>query len=172
MQPEEEQLRKLSRRYFRLAIVSLFLMAFLRGLSPFFFSIFFWPALGFGVLGVYYQFAARREEKAKTAQWHQPDYSPASSSNGKRMILIVIIGAISLLAIVGSLISSMKSDDASSTETSQRAESEQQQQRQESSAAYDKAQQEYNNQNYRSSISITRNGLLEDPNSIDLMLML
>src|SRR6478609_487716 len=179
MQPEEEQLRKLSGRYFRLAIVSLFLMAFLRGLSPFFFSIFFWPALGLGIIGFYYQRAARKEEEAKTAQWRQPGYGAPSSSNSKRTTLIVIVSAISLMVIVSSLISSMKGSNTSSTETNQTVKPEQKEENQESSneekqelSTYDKAQQEYNNQNYRSAISIARNGLLESPNNNDLMLLL
>lgn len=178
MQPEEELLKKLSRRYFQIAVVSLFLMAFLRGLSPFFFTLFFWPALGFGILAFYYQRAARKEEEAKTAQWNQPNYGSASSSNSRRMTLIVIVSAISLLIIISSLISSMRSSETSSTETNQTVEPEQKEEKQESSkekqepSAYEKAQLEYNSQNYRSSISIAREALAQDPNNNDLMLLL
>lgn len=86
-------------------------------------------------------------------------------------MLIVIVSAISLLIIVGSLFSSKKNSESSSKETNQTVEPDPQQEKQESSA-YAKAQQEYNNQNYRSSISIARNALAEDPNNNDLMLML
>jgi hypothetical protein len=172
MQPEEEQLRKLSRRYFRLAIVSLFLMAFLRGLGPFFFSLFFWPALGLGILGLYYQWVARKEEQVKTAQWHQPDYESPSGSKNKRLVLIVIVSALSLLVIISALISSKKSSDTSSTNESTQTEEAESQPEETKSSAYDNALKEYNNQNYRLSISIARKALISDPNSNDLMLVL
>jgi len=170
MQPEEEQLKKLSRRYFRLAIVSLFLMAFLRGLSPFFFSIFFWPALGLGILGFYYQWAARKEDQAKTAQWHQPDPSAPSGVKNKRVILMVIASAVFLLVIISSLFSSNKSDD-SSNETTKTEEPESQQE-DTNPSEYDRALLEYNKQNYRLSISIARKALIDDPKNNDLMLVL
>jgi tetratricopeptide (TPR) repeat protein len=170
MQPEEEQLKKLSRRYFRLAVISLFLMALLRGLSSFFFTLFFWPGVGFGILAFYYQRAAKKEEEAKTAQWHQPDSAPSSNSN-KRITLIVIVSAVSLLVIISSLISSMKGSDTSSNETTQTTEPESQQEETKSSE-YDKALLEYNNQNYRQSISIARKALIGDPNNNDLMQIL
>jgi cell division protein FtsL len=169
MPPEEEQLRKFSRRYFRLATVSLFLMAFLRGISLFFFSIFFWPALGFGILGFYYRWAARKEEEAKTAQWHQPDY-PSPSNSNKRITLMVIASAVFLLVIISSLFSSKKSNETSN-ETTQTVEPESQQEKTQSSD-YNNALQEYNNQNYRSSISIARKALIGEPNNNELMLVL
>jgi len=167
---EEEQLKRLSRRYFQLTVICLFLMALLRGLSSFFFTLFFWPAVGFGILAFYYQRAAKKEEEAKTAQWHQPDSAPSSSSN-KRMTLIVIASAVSLLVIISSLFSSKKSSDTSSDETTQTVEPESQQVETKSSE-YDKALQEYNNQKYRQSISIARKALIGEPNNNDLMLVL
>jgi len=172
MQPEEEQLKKLSKRYIQLTVISLFLMALLQGLSSFFFTLFFWPAVGFGILAFYYQRAAKKEEEAKTAQWHQPDSASTSNSNNKRMTLIVIVSAVSLLVIISSLISSKKSSDTSSSnETTQTAEPESQQEETKSSE-YDRALQEYNNQNYKQSISIARKALIGDPNNNDLMLVL
>ncbi len=170
MQPEEEQLKKLSKRYFQFAVASLFLMALLRGLSSFFFTLFFWPALGFGILAFYYQRAAKSEEEAKTAQWQEPNTS-ASSGNNKRMTLIVIASAVSLLVIVSSLISSKKGDDTSSHETTQTDESDTQQEEKKSSE-YDKALQGYNSQNYRESIAIARNALIKEPGNNDLLLVL
>jgi hypothetical protein len=171
MQPEEEQLKKLRNRYFQLAVISLFLMALLQGLSSFFFTLFFWPAIGFGLLGFYYQRAAKKEEEAKTAQWHEPDYSPSSTQNNKRMTLIVIASAISLLVIISSLIPSKKNSNSSSNETTEKVEPESQVE-QTITSEYDKALQEYNNQNYRQSIAIARKGLIGDPNNNDLMLVL
>jgi len=171
MQPEEEQLIKLSRRYFQLTVISFFLMALLQGLSSFFFTLFFWPAVGFGILAFYYQRAAKREEEAKTAQWHQPNSTSSSSSTNKRITLIVIVSAVSLLVIISSLFSSKKSNDTASKETTQTVEPESQQVETKSSE-YDRALQEYNNQNYKQSISIARNALISDPNNNDLMLVL
>jgi tetratricopeptide (TPR) repeat protein len=170
MQDEEEQLKKLSKRYFQLGVASLFLMAILRGLSPFFFTLFFWPALGLGILGFYYQWAARKEEQAKTAQWHQPDSSVSPSFKNKRIILMVIASAVFLLIIISSQFSSEKSD-ASSDKTIQPVESESQEEETKSSE-YDKASMEYNKQNYRQSISIAKKAMISDPNNNDLMLML
>jgi tetratricopeptide (TPR) repeat protein len=170
MQPEEEQLKKLSKRYFQLSVICFFLMALLQGLSSFFFTLFFWPAIGLGILGFYYQRAAKKEEEAKTAQWHQPDAVPSSSST-KRMTLIVIVSAVSLLVIISSVISSMKSSDTSSSETTQTTEPEPQPVETKSSK-YDEALQEYNSQNYKQSISIARKALIGDPNNNDLMLVL
>ncbi|HEV8514234.1 MAG TPA: hypothetical protein VGQ59_13220 [Cyclobacteriaceae bacterium] len=170
MQPEEEQLKKLSSRYFQFAVVCLFLMAFLRGLSPFFFTLFFWPALGLGIIGFYYQRAARKEEDAKTAQWHQPEYPTPTNSN-KRITLIVIASAVFLLVIISSLFSSNKDTDTSSHETTQPVEEDSQQEEIKSSE-YDIAVQEFNNQNYKQSISIARNAIIRDPNNSDLMLIL
>ena len=169
MQPEEEQLKKLSKRYFQLAVISLFLMALLRGLSSFFFTLFFWPALGFGILAFYYQRAAKNVEEAKTAQWHQPG-SATSSGSSKRMTLIVIVSAVSFLVIISSVVSSIRSSDTVN-ETTKTVETESQQEESKSSE-YDEAFQEYNKQNYRQSISIARKALLADPNNNDLMLVL
>lgn len=88
MQPGEDQLIKLSRRYFQLAVASLFLMALLQGLSSFFFTLFFWPALGFGILAFYYQRAAKSQEEARIPQWQEAD-APSSSVNNKRITLMV-----------------------------------------------------------------------------------
>jgi preprotein translocase subunit SecG len=143
----------------------------LRGLNSFFFTLFFWPALGFGILALYYQRAAKKEEQDNTAQWHQPDASGPSASNNKRITLIVIVSAVSLLVIISSLITSKKNSDASSTEKKLTGDPELQQE-EATSSEYDKALQEYNKQNYRQSISIARNGLLGDPGNNDLMLVL
>jgi tetratricopeptide (TPR) repeat protein len=170
MEPEEEKLKKLSRRYFRVAVVSLFLMALLRGLSSFFFALFFWPAIGLGIIGFYYQRAAKKEEEDKTAQWHQPDSSAPSGFKNKRIILMVIASAVFLLIIISSQFSSEK-NDISSDKTTLTDEPEAQQEEAKSSE-YDRASIEYNKQNYRQSISIARKALIGDPNNNDLMLML
>jgi len=167
---QEEELAKLSRRYFQLAVVSFFLMAFLHGLSSFFFTVFFWPALGFGVLAFYYQRAAKREEQAKTAQWHDPDGQSSSGSNNRRITLMVIVSALSLLVIIISLISSRKSNGTSSDGTTKTDEVETQ--GVVKSDEYEKARQEYNSQNYKRSISTARNALISDPGNKELMLVL
>lgn len=172
MQPEEEQLKKLSRRYFRLAVVSLFLLAILRGLSSFFFTLFFWPAVGFGILAVYYQRAAKKEEEAKTAQWHQPDASSSSGFKNKRITLMVIVSAVFLLVIISSFFSSRKSNETPSSNDTTRAVEPESHQVETKSSQYDEALQEYNSQNYRLSISIARKALIGVPNSNDLMLVL
>ncbi len=169
---EEEHFKKLSRRYFQLTIVSLFLMAFLRGLSPFFFTLFFWPAIGFGILGFYYQRAAKKEEEAQTAQWHQPETASSPNSNNKRMILIVIVSAVSLMVIISSLFSSKKSDNTSSSNEIKETVEPESQQEETKSSEYDRALQEYNSQNYRSSISIAQKALIGAPNNNDLILLL
>jgi tetratricopeptide (TPR) repeat protein len=171
MQPEEEHLEKLGRRYFRLAVASLFLMALLRGLSSFFFTLFFWPALGFGILAFYFQRAAKREEQAKTAQWREPDSGAASGFRNKRVTLMVIASAVFLLVIISSSILSKKSNGTSTNETKQTDQAESQQEETKSSE-YDNALQEYNSQNYRPSIVIARKALVADPNNNDLMLVL
>jgi tetratricopeptide (TPR) repeat protein len=167
MQPEEEQLKKLSRRYFLWAVISLFLMALLRGLSSFFFTLFFWPAIGLIIIGFYYQRAAKKEEQAKTAQWHQPD--PPDVKN-KRIILMVIASAVFLLVIISSLFSSNKSDDSSNEAI--KTEEPESQPEETNSSEYDKALLEYNKQNYKSSISVARKALVSDPNNNDLMSLL
>jgi hypothetical protein len=169
MQSEEEQIKKLSSRYFVLSIVCFFLMALLQGLHSFFFTLFFWPALGFGILTFYYRRVAAREEEAKTAHWEQPDSSPSGFS-GKRITLLVIVSAVSLLVIISALFSSKKGS-TSSEEVNQKEEPESKQEEQKSSE-YDRALQEYNNQNYRQSISIARKAVIADPNNNDLMLVL
>ena len=171
MQPEEEQLERLSGRYFQLSVASLFLMALLRGLSSFFFTLFFWPAVGFAILAFYYQRAAKREEQGKTAEWHDADAATPSDSKNKRITLMVIVSAVSLLVVISSLISSKKGSDTSSNEAKQTDEPEEQQAEVKSSD-YEKALQEYNSQNYRQSISIARKALSSDPNNNDLMLVL
>jgi tetratricopeptide (TPR) repeat protein len=170
MEPEEEKLKKLSRRYFRVAVISLFLMALLRGLSSFFFTLFFWPALGLGIIGFYYQRAAKKEEEAKTAQWHQPDSSAPSGFKNKRIILMVIASAVFLLIIISSQFSSEKNDISSDKTTS--TDEPESKQEEAKSSEYDRASIEYNKQNYRQSISIARKALIGDPNNNDLMLML
>jgi len=146
-------------------------MALLRGLSSFFVTLFFWPALGFGILAFYYQRAAKREEQAKTAHWSEQDSTTSSGFKNKRMTLMVIASAVFLLVIISSLIPSKKSDDSSTNDTKQTDEPELQQEEKKSSE-YDKALQEYNNQNYKQSISIARKALITDPNNNDLMLVL
>src|SRR5258708_25311234 len=171
MQPEEDQIKKLSTRYTQLTIGSLFLMALLQGLHSFFFTLFFWPAIGFGVLAIYYRVAAKREEEAKTAQWQQSDPATSLGLNAKRLTLIVIVSAISLLVIISSLLSSKKNDTTSEEKTIQTDEPASQESEKKSSE-YDRALQEYNNQNYRQSISIARQALIADANNNDLMLVL
>ncbi len=171
MQPQEEQIKKLSKRYAQLAIGSLFLMALLQGLHSFFFTLFFWPAIGFGVLAIYYRMAAKREEQANTAQWQQTDSPTSSGFNTKRITLFVIVSAVSLLVIISSLIPSKRKDDTSVEKTDQTVEPELQQSEKKSSE-YDRALQDYNGQNYRSSISIAKKALVGDLNNNDLMLVL
>jgi len=171
MQAEEEQLEKRSKRYFQLTVASLFLMALLRGLNAFFFTLFFWPAVGFGVLAFYYQRAAKRELQAKTAQWHHPDSAASSGFNNKRLTLIIIGGAVSLFVIISSLLASKKSRETSSyKETTQTDQPDLHEEKK--SPDYDRALLEYNNKNYMQSISIARKALLGDPNNNDLMLVL
>ena len=167
MQPGEDQLIKLSRRYFQLAVASLFLMALLQGLSSFFFTLFFWPALGFGILAFYYQRAAKSEEEARTPQWQEAD--APSSVNNKRITLMVIASMVSLLVIISSLISSKKSNDTTSSETKQTNELQGEEKK---SSEYEMALQEYNSQNYRQSIAIARKAVIADPNNNNLMLVL
>lgn len=162
-------MERLSRRYFRLAVASLFLIALLQGLSFVFFTLFFWPALGFGIIAFYYRRAAKNEEEAKTAQWHDPDIS-SPPGNNKRMILIVIASALSLLVIISSLFSSKKSEETSINESAQ-AEPEEQEEGT-GSSGYARAFQEFNNQNYRPSIVIARKALMADPGNNDLLLVL
>ena len=84
---------------------------------------------------------------------------------------MVIASAVFLLVIISSLIPSKKSNDTSTNDTKQTDEPELQQEEKKSSE-YDKALQEYNNQNYKQSISIARKALITDPNNNDLMLVL
>jgi tetratricopeptide (TPR) repeat protein len=171
MEADDDYLLKLSRRYFQLAVISLFLMALLQGLHSFFFTLFFWPAVGFVVLAFYYQRAARKREQEKTAQWHDPNYPSSSTPANKRLTIIIIISAVSLLVIISSLFSSKNNSSSSSNANKESAESDSQSQPSES-LDYDKALQEYNSQNFRHSISIARKALVDDPNNNDLMLVL
>lgn len=171
MQPEQEQIQKLSNRYFRLAVVCLFAMALLQGLHSFFLTLFFWPALGFVILAFYYQRIAIRVEQSNTAQWQQPDSSLSSRFNDKRITFLVVVSTVALLIIISSLISSKKNNSTNSEEIKKTDEPESQQEEKKYSE-YDKALQEYNNQNYRQSISIARKALIADANNNDLMVVL
>ena len=169
---QEEHLKKLTNRYVQLAIVSLFLMAFLQGLHSFFFTLFFWPSVGFAVLALYYRRAAKQEEQSNTAQWQQRDSSPSSAFKGSGIFMIAIsIGVISFIAIFFSSVWSKRNDDASAKEVEKTDEPELQESEKKSSD-YELALQEYNNQNYRSSISIGRKAIVNEPENKDVMLVL
>src|SRR5579859_1852120 len=120
MRENEEHTRNLSRRYTRMAVISLFLMGLLQGLHTFFFNMFFWPALGFGALALYYRIDANRQEQATTAQWHQPGFPPAPSGT-KRLVQLIIVGAVSLLVVISAFTGNKS--NASTKETRQHRES-------------------------------------------------
>jgi tetratricopeptide (TPR) repeat protein len=170
MEADDDQLMKLSKRFFAMAVISLFLMALLQGLHSFFFTLFFWPAMGFIVLAFYYQRAAKKQEQEKTAQWRDAGYSASSNQRNKRLTLVIIIAAISVLIIVSSLFSSKNSSGDSGT-NKRVAESERSSETAEN-PDYARAVQEYNSQNYRRSIAIAKKALVDDPNNNNFMLVL
>lgn len=163
---EEERNRGSSRRYLRLAVICLYLMAFLQGLHSFFFALFFWPALGFGVLAVYYRVVANRQEQGNTAQWQRPAAAPVTR---RPVPLPAIIGAITLIIFV--IIMFSRRDNSDSTQT-QRVDAKSDEVKEDNPSEYQQALQEFNNQNYRKSITIARRGLTTSPGSNDLMLVL
>ena len=169
MEPDDGEISKLSKRYTRFAVTSFFLMALLQGLHGFFFTLFFWPALGFSALALYYRIAGKRQEQSFSSPWHQPDAAPAARAN-KRITLLVIVGAVSLLVIISSLFSSRKSS-TSTQQTTQNNESGSEDNEMKPSS-YEQALKEYDNKNYKQSISIAKQALLGDTNNNDLMLVL
>ncbi len=172
MQADEDYFKKLTTRYIRLTVISLFTLALLQGLHSFFLTLFFWISAGFGALALNYYIAGKRVTQSQhEGQWSgSPD-----ASTGKRspflVFAIIGISAMILFAVIGSMISSRKSTDNNSSEASKTEEPEQQQ-AEKTLSVYDLAAQEFNNKNYRQSISMSRKALLEDSGNKDFMLLL
>jgi tetratricopeptide (TPR) repeat protein len=173
MQTEEEGLKKLYRQYKWLTIISLYLMALLQGLHAIFFSIFFWLSLGFGLIALNYYIALRRKEQPNV-EWQRSGASSPFQNKGKlitTMIAIVIGGSI-VLATFGLILSSDDSDESQTqAQTAQENSSGQSNQATELTA-YQLAAKEYDNQDYRKSISMCRQALSSQPQDIDLILLL
>ncbi len=168
MDIDHDQFKKLQRRYTKLSIVLFFLMAALRGLHFFFFTIFFWPAVGFGILAIYYARAQKREA-APAPRW-QGTATPSGNVATKRplfLIIVVAMGLIPLIAIIASRFSSSgKNEDKIENTEGESVETKT------DSTDYDRALQFYNKKNYRASISVGRKAMLRDSRNGDVMLVL
>jgi tetratricopeptide (TPR) repeat protein len=169
MHPEDESLQKLRVRFTNLAVGSFFLMALLQGLHGFFFTLFFWPGVGFSVLAMYYYFAEKRATESNQARWQQSNASSVGVNPKSLRIILIAAAALAFLAVLIVAVSK-KTDDSTPAEVQSQEPHPVEEEKK--SSDYDRALQDYNNQDYRSSISIGRNGLLREPGNTDFMLVL
>jgi tetratricopeptide (TPR) repeat protein len=173
MQEDEEKLKAIGHRYTRLTMVSLFLLALLHGLDSLFFTIFFWLSLGFGALAINFAIASKRASEPNVS-WEGSGTRSPSFQNKKNLIVIIVslgAGFILFFAIIASILSS--SDDVEEQASQSTANQNTQSQSQESQLSdYQLASKEYDNQNYRQSISMCRRALISQPENIDLILLL
>lgn len=171
MPENADKLNSLYQRYLRFAIASLFLMALLQGLHSFFLTLFFWVAAGFGALALNYFIAAKREAQPNMS-WQGDRPQPSSIQNKKNIFIVlvsVVIGFAFLFSIIGSLFSSKSGDEQTQSEQSSENSG---QQSETEPTAYQLAYKEYDNQNYRQSISMCRIALRNDSNNLDFILLL
>lgn len=173
MQTEEEGLKKLYSQYKWLTVISLYLMALLQGLHAIFFSIFFWLSLGFGLIALNYYIALRRMEQPNV-QWQRSGAGNPFQNKGKLVtnIIAIVVGLTIILITFGLIFSSDDSDETQAqTQSTQEVSSEQNNQNAEPTI-YQLAAKEYDNQNYRKSISMCRQALISQPQNLDLILLL
>jgi tetratricopeptide (TPR) repeat protein len=175
MQGDEEKLKRLTQRYTRLTIICLFLMALLQGLHSFFLTIFFWLSVGFGALALNYYVAAKREAEPNV-NWDGGGSKPKDFQKKKNLLVIVVslmAGLLIFLSILVSIFSSTKSEDTQEQNTTNTGAQESQEATKENEpTVYQLASKEYDNQNYRQSISMCRQAIVRQPENVDLILLL
>lgn len=124
MNSEDEDKKKLVRRYTRLAIISAFLLAFFWPLGNFFFWIFFGAGSYFAFLAFYYRPRAERAEERfehSRPTWQQPD-KPGSmnikvSPKNVKLIIVLVSFSVFLFMIILMIIGFATGDDAVSQNT-------------------------------------------------------
>lgn len=131
MNSEDEDKKKLVRRYTRLAIISAFLLAFFWPLGNFFFWIFSGAGSYFAFLAFYYRPRAERAEERfehSRPAWQQPD-KPGSmnikvSPKNVKLIIVLISFSVFIFLIILMIIGFATGDDAVSQNTEDTAISE------------------------------------------------
>lgn len=172
MQENTDKLKTLYQRYLRLAIVCMFLMALLQGLHSFFFTIFFWLSVGFGILALNYFIAARHASQPNVT-WDRKNTPGESSENRRKIIIPLAIGSIVFLIFISILVSIFSSDgNQSETESTSVEENGSENSDGRQSTAYQLAAKEYDNRNYQKSIAMCRRALTNEPKNLEFILLL
>ncbi len=175
MQGDEAILKHLATRYTRLTIICLFLMALLQGLHSFFLTIFFWLSLGSGVLAINYYIAAKREAQPNV-KWEDQDTKPPVFQNKKNLIVLLIsigMGILFFFSVLVSIFSSSETENTNEHNSENKSSQQIQGASQENQpTVYQLASKEYDNQNYRQSISLCRQEIINQPENLDLILLL
>jgi tetratricopeptide (TPR) repeat protein len=103
MSSEDEEKTKLVKRYTRMAVAAVFLLALLWPLGNFFFWIFSGAASYFAFLAFYYRPRVEREEVKfdfKQTSWQQPGQPASTSVSPKNVKLIITVSAISIFGFL------------------------------------------------------------------------
>jgi len=171
---EFDELIKSRQQYGRLTVISLFCLALLHGIHPFFFTFFFWVSAGLLVLTLYYHIILKRNPSSTSHQSRQPQFSSSSFSGWFKgaltdstkarnigIAIAVIVGFFTIIIIVSVVFSGGEG-----------SENESYNEYYVDSQIYDQAMDEYNQSNYERTIEILRPILVRGNQDSQAMLLL